>query len=54
VKCDYFERGDGLSCRNIQLPMVEKVSIKQQQLTDLFYMFSHTDHFEVLVMLEHV
>ncbi|MFT6131881.1 MAG: 23S rRNA (uracil747-C5)-methyltransferase, partial [Shewanella sp.] len=36
MKCDYFERGDCLSCRNIQLPMVEQVSVKQQQLTDLF------------------
>ncbi|MGX9463472.1 23S rRNA (uracil(747)-C(5))-methyltransferase RlmC [Shewanella sp. A14] len=36
MKCDYFERGDCLSCRNIQLPMVEQVSVKQQLLMNLF------------------
>jgi 23S rRNA (uracil747-C5)-methyltransferase len=36
VKCDYFQRGDCLSCRNISLPMAEQIDTKQKQLVELF------------------
>jgi 23S rRNA (uracil747-C5)-methyltransferase len=52
VKCDYFERGDCLSCRNIQLPMVEQVNVKQQKLMDLFRDMSVKQWFSPILSAE--
>jgi hypothetical protein len=42
VKDDYFERGDGLSCRYIQLSMVEQVIIKHASASESVLAYSYS------------